>query len=332
LLGCALVAKRVAFGRLLVGMVAGIAIPCFIFFLSAPGSFFHDVVVAELGQSGARSGSLGSRFAEVFGLGAPIGLHSAGALAIALAVIVLAAIVLLGFLQRHLVSALDVFVLVTAVVLVLACLVPASLPHDYGYFVAGFLMIVLGNFAGNVMSLLSVVESRDTDVGGMLAGGAALVVVAGAIALIAVGAPKVTNYERGFFLRNGNNPSALVDAHVPKPACVISNDASVLVIANRILGQPSSCPAILDPDAMITAASLPKGATSDPGLVAKWEQYLGASNFVVISERGGAIPWNAALRGYFDNSFTRVAQGHRLAIFANKGNPLVLAASASAAG
>lgn len=322
LVGCCLVKRREYSGHLIGGIVAAIVIPCFIFFLAAPGNFWRDVVVAELGQNGARAGAVGSRFAQVLGLGAPIGLHSAGALATALAAIVLAVILLVMLAQRHLVSVMDIFFLVSSVALVLVALVPDQLPSDYGYFAAGFFMVLVGNLVGNVMEILSSLPGGQTDVGATLGGGISLVVVAGAIALIAVGSPKETSYERGWFLRHGTNPSALVDAHVPRPACVLSNDASVLVVSNRAIGHPSGCPSLLDPDGLIAASGLQAGATTSPALVTEWEQYLGASSYVVISDSGGAIPWDPALRSYFDGNFTRVAQNRTLAIFANKGNAI----------
>jgi len=312
---CASLRWREALGRFAAGVAGGIVVPCIIFFLAAPGAFWRNVVVAELGGgSTVAAPSGGSRLAQLLGLGAPVGISNGRGLAIVVTIVLAVLVVVLTITRIQLILTLDWVVLFTTFVLIVIAFIPSGIPAGYGYFVAAWVAIVVGMVVGNILSLVSALPIGE-GVGVTAAAGGGLLFVAIAIGLIAFAVPKEANYERGWFDRNGIDPTPAVDRVVPSGACVLSNDPSVLIVSGRLLGQPAGCPIVIDP------AGVTRLAGSSPAdrqaLATSWEQWMNGAHFVILNPRTGGIPFNHGLSSYFSHNFA-LAEQSSVDVYASK--------------
>jgi alpha-1,2-mannosyltransferase len=306
LLVCAAFNWRQALARVGAGILGGIAVPCVLFFLASPSSFLHDVVSAELGSGGSRSGTMSSRIAEILGLGAPIGVTRPNTLALAIGAILLILVLVAALGRASTSSIADWAILGTTVGLVVIALLPASLPVAYTYFLAAFGAIVVGNTIGTILSMISSISVGTGDVSSTVAGGVTILVVAAMIAVIAVAAPKEATFEHNYFAANGSNPSAAIDSVVPKGSCVISNDPEALVVANRFAELPAGCPVLPDPAGIVKAAGSPAAGSRNQTVVAQWEQAFTLAHFFVEAPGSVQVPWSPALQAFFGKNYTLV--------------------------
>jgi hypothetical protein len=111
----------------------------------------------------------------------------------------------------------------------------------------------------------------------------------------------------------------LVDRYVPAGACVTGDDASLLIAADRFDSNVAHCPDVVDSDGTWLALdpSEPTGIVtlSDRALVAQWERYFAASDYVVLrAVNTFRIPWKGPLRSWFDAHFVRIGPGN-LAVY-----------------
>jgi len=304
---CASLRWREALKRFGFGLLGGVVVPCLFFFVAAPGPFWHDVVVAELnGGSATNAASGGARLAELFGFGAPIGIVDGRLAAIAVLIVLGAGAIILTLARLQLSLMLDWVILGTAGALIIVAFIPRSVPLGYGYFVAGFVAVVFGMVVGNLLSLLSALPLGE-GVSVTAAGGGSVICVAIGVGLIALAVPKETRYEQSWFLHNGINPAVAIDRVVPTGVCALSDDPSVLIVADRLLGQPSGCPDVVDPAGVVRAAGTGVGASA--ALTTTWEQWMNESPFVLLNTRTGGIPWTPQLRRYFEHNFALASRG-----------------------
>jgi hypothetical protein len=306
ILVCSAFAWREAIARVLGGLVIGIGVPCIIFFLASPSAFVRDVVSAELNRGatghGASSG-FGTRVAEILGLGSPLGLTHPNQLALAIGavIVVLVAVATIGRLSSA--TPLDWALLATVVGLAAIALVPESLPPAFTWFLAAFGAIVLGNAVGSLLSLISSISVGARDTSSTIAGGMTIVCAAAMVAVVSVGVPKETDYWRSYFLLNGSNPTAAIDAVVPRGACVVSNNPEALVLADRFASLPTGCPYVVDPDGIQRVAQTSNAVNVD------WEQLLGEARYVVIAPVQPDLLNTPQLSRFFTRNFTLVTSG-----------------------
>lgn len=312
---CSGVRWKEVFARFGAGVLGGVVVPCLFFFVAAPGPFWHDVVVAELGggTSASAAPSAANRLATLLGIGPPIGIHDGRGLAVGITVVLVLATGLLTLARLKLSLMLDWAIIGTTVVLFIIAFIPHSIPVTYGYFVAAFVAVVLGIAVGNLLSLIS---SIGTGVGVSAAAGGSIVLVAVAVGLIALVAPKETHYEHAYFAAHGLDPMAHVDSAVPQGLCAISNDPTVLIVSDRLLGQPSSCPAIIDPAGILQASGL-SGKAAQAFLVTTWEQAMNSSRYLVINTDASSTPWAPQLNRFIRRNFTLASHG-RVEIYSAK--------------
>jgi hypothetical protein len=304
---CASVRWRSCLKRFAGGLLGGVIVPFLFFLVAAPGAFWHDVVVAELRSSATgKAASGGARLAQLFGLGAPIGIANGRLAAIAIVIVLGAGALILTIARLKLSLTLDWVIIGTAGALIAVAFIPSSVPLGYGYFVAGFVAVVAGMIVGNLLSLISALRLGE-GVSVTAAAGGSVLCVAIAVGLIALAVPKETRYERTWFLHNGINPALAVDRVVPTGVCALSDDPSVLIVADRLLGQPSGCPDVVDPAGVARAAG--SGVHERAALTATWEQWMNESPFVLLNTRTGGIPWTPALRAYFRRHFALASRG-----------------------
>jgi hypothetical protein len=305
--------------RRLVPFVAGTAVSfavvCGPFFVLAPGSFLHDVVVTQFARTGVSEPSVYDRLASLVGSPpstVPTGLsdHRDRALAVLIAVIIGALVVgsyTVGRARprrargRHgrdsrrmggpgRLTPLDAVAVLIAVVTGTALAEPAAYYYHYAAFFGPFLALLLGL------------------AGGRLGQRAPRAVAMCTLAVLVVGAVHAVQTVRA---SPGGLPDvALIDRLVPPGACVLGDDAPTLVLADRFISATPGCTAVTDAFGTTISsdggypASTPQGHAAKT--VATWLDALEHSNYVVLAlgfqER--RIPWDApSLRHYLGSHF-----------------------------
>lgn len=328
--------------RLVGGAAIGFGVPVAGFAALGPGAFWHDTVITQLSR--ARSAppmGVPSRLANLAGLGFPLGvqLSSGEVVAITLATGAGLGAILLVARRVHRAGRLEAFFFLAMAATTVALLVPPTFYQHYGYFVAPFAAATAGLASGHLASALTHLvapratvtrargahlspdEQRSRRRSGPVV--AASLVAVGAIAVASViGAAALrrsTEYTRTWFAVVAYDPGPSIAAAVPKGACVVTDSASLTIMANRFSLGITGCPSVLDSFGTWIAADPAHPPTSggprDPALVASWKRWLGAADFVVMhSPMTFRIPWTPSLRSWFNANFAPVA-GSSAAIY-----------------
>jgi hypothetical protein len=105
--------------------------------------------------------------------------------------------------------------------------------------------------------------------------------------------------------------------HIPPGSCVVTDEVSLTIAADRFAGSPPSCPVIVDSLAqtlvLSNGVSVQGGAARMTAVVAAWKDCLRRADYVWLTPGQGPgggsarrIPWTPGLLGWFDQSFTAV--------------------------
>jgi alpha-1,2-mannosyltransferase len=297
-------------GRLLLGAVAGFAIPSLPFFLLAPTDFVRDTVVLQLGRVRSTGWPPGLRLLNITGLVGLPGLDATVDLALIVAVVYVL-IVACAYLAPPWSSRLDWFALGSASVTVAAILVaPDFVPH-YAYFSAAFLALLLGVSCARLLRAASDWAAyRGTATGRMVARVQDLVVLVAVLVIAAMFA------EGRRFIRdqpwrvNFGDPGPPIARVIPKGACVVTDEPAFTIIADRFIADSGKCPAMVDSYAEWLAADRkhppPSPGPYDPGLVNAWRSWFSAADYVVLTSQF-RIPWTQELRSWFAAHFEPVS-------------------------
>lgn len=291
--------------RLATGLFAGFVIPCAPFFFSAPRQFVHQVVGLQL-QRGASSGGLPAKDRIVLVTGSRVlpEMRGAQGWSVLLLVLVVVAIVVPLLLRSR--QALDWFAVVAALVSVVAVLKTSDYFTHYGYFVVAFLALAGGAAAGQWTS----VGSRWLDGERLGQQGFAVVAVLAVLGCGLNGALRGRAIlDRWPDLVTTGDVGGAVARLIPDGACVVSDDPSLLITADRVVGS-GDCPAMIDPYYAWLAEDPEhppsSGAEPPAGLVAQWRTWLERADFVVLSSNPFRIPWTPELSGWFNERFELV--------------------------
>ncbi len=103
-----------------------------------------------------------------------------------------------------------------------------------------------------------------------------------------------------------------VSALVPPGSCLVADQVSFAIAANRFEPPRAGCPDLIDSLAATLALSggvSPQGGAGQaPSVIAGWEDLFRQADYVWLS--GGAsarIPWTPALHSWFSDHFHQVA-------------------------
>jgi hypothetical protein len=291
------------------GTAVTFAVVCGPFFALAPGAFLHDVVVTQLTRAGVSEPSMYDRLSSL--VGSPpstvpgVSDHRTRTLAVVVAVLI--CVLLLGGytvgrarprrtgehggpFRSGWSTPLDATAVVIVLVTGTALAQPPAYYYHYAAFFGPFLALTIGLAAGRTGRR------------------APQAVAACTIAVLLVGAFHAVQTVRA---SPGGVPDvALLDRLVPFGACVLGDDASTLVLADRFSSSTPGCTAVTDAFGnTITSdggypASTPQGHSART--VATWMGALEHSDYVVLAlgyqER--RIPWAApVLRHYLNSHF-----------------------------
>jgi alpha-1,2-mannosyltransferase len=298
----------------LLGLVAGFAVPLLPFFVAAPSAFIHSTLTDQADRVGSQV-SLGIRLAnltgliDVFNQGGRLslnaGAHSmfAGGASASLegssslgwlpifGIVVLAGLIAAGYIwQSRRLTQLEWLSLATAVLASAAIIGYSAFFYHYPDFPAPWLALSLGGAAGALAGYPTV---------------RAVVVRAFVVILVLVAALQI---RETFPLQQ---PTAEDVAHlIPKGSCLVTDEASLAIAADRFAQLPPGCPDIVDSLAatlvLSNGVSVQGGAAKIPGVVAAWRSYFSKADFVWLSPGHASerrIPWTPALSAWFNAHF-----------------------------
>ena len=316
---------RRAFGYL-AGVVAGFLIPVLPFAVTAPSVFLRSTLADQAARAGAYV-PLSQRLAHItglidflnggghFSLGA--GVHSmfasggaaattdanAGWLPFVVTLLCVVVLVLCYVWDPARPSLLEWFALVTGALAVIAILSYSAFFYHYPDFAAPWIALTAGGAAGALARGLSV----RPQVRRVAIASAGVIVLA--VALFQ--AHEVSGLRA---------PDVQPDqALIPAGACVVTDETSAAIAANRFTAARPGCPDVVDSLAATLVSgngvSVQGGAATLPQVVAEWQSIFGRAQYVWLSPTNTRrIPWSPALTLWFSAHFQELSTpgGHGL--------------------
>jgi hypothetical protein len=113
-------------------------------------------------------------------------------------------------------------------------------------------------------------------------------------------------------LSDSHAPDVYADAGlIPVGACVVTDEVSLTIAANRFTPGSAGCPDILDSLATTLVAtngiSVQAGAQAHPQVAAVWRRIFSHTQYVWLSgSNNRRIPWTPDLRAWFAHNFRPV--------------------------
>jgi hypothetical protein len=312
-------------GALLGGAAGGFAVLAGPFALADPSGFVHQTLLYQVSRVGSyspvslrlahltgltgmltRNGKLvapGTTAHSLFAMGAEASTRTVAVgwpafAAAAAGIAVLAAGYLTRVRQR---TPLEWFALASAVLATAAIMGYSAFFYHYPDFPAPWLAIAAGTAVGSLACLIQGGEARAR---------AARRVVGAAVAVVILAVAAAEARELAPAHVPASSPSA--SALIPEGPCLVADQVSFAIAANRFTAPGPGCPDLVDSLATTLALSggvSPQGgAGQQPRVVAGWEAIFGQARYVWLS--GGAaarIPWTPALQAWFGAHFRLLA-------------------------
>ena len=313
-------------GRYALGVAAGFVVPVLPFFVITPAVFVRSTLLDQAERAGTHV-PVSLRLAHISGLidflngkghfTLTAGVHSLFASGGAAATTATSAgwlpffvaaggiaVLAIGYLwDPGRPSPLEWFVLATTAVAVVAVLSYSAFFYHYPDFVAPWLAMSVGCAVGALPDALA---GRPTARHALI-GAAGLAIVA--VALFQ--AREVSGLRA---------PDIYADkALIPAGACVVTDETSLAIAADRFTAARAGCPDVIDGLAMTLVlsdgVSVQGGAASLPQVVSAWQATLAGARYVWLSPNSARrIPWTPALSLWFTAHFQQLTTtgGHGL--------------------
>jgi Dolichyl-phosphate-mannose-protein mannosyltransferase len=287
------------------GVAAGFLIPVLPFFIASPGRFYNEVLVAQLARVGTRIDTW-QRFPSMVGISKTLTPTTVTALAITVAAVVIIAQIAASLVTRRPPAPLDWFALVSAALIVAMFLWPPYYSAHYAAFLGPFLVLSLAlPIARLADGLAARRAARELPAARPRLARAAMIVLALAVLAGAIAQARPPTRLTGF-----DAPTVRLRL-IPKGACVLTDSAVYLLIANRFTSHVRGCSQMVDSlgtDLAFGDGRRPgSGAGKVPAVTRAWLQAFSTARWVLLtSESAGRIPWNPALLVYFDRHFRLV--------------------------
>jgi Glycosyltransferase family 87 len=289
-------------------VAAGFLVPTLPFAALAPASFYQSVVVAQVGSrlNATRIYSL-YRIRLMTGLSDV--LHPANSLvlgaAIGIAGVVLAGAVVAWLRTSQLPPPPDWFCAATGALIAVTFLWPPQFHYHFVAFLVPFLALSVALATSRLLTALG--PGREAGAGETLRRGVCMLAAIG----ITLAAVMQADYERT--QQASINPAELaaVRRAIPPGACVLADEVSYLVVADRFVSDAPDCPAIDDGTGVNYALSHGLSTATGAGRVrpvaALWHSAFVHAEFVWLSYHAfKRIPWTPPIVSYFHAHFTRV--------------------------
>jgi hypothetical protein len=326
----------------LTGVAIGFAVPVLPFALTAPVAFVRSTLLDQATRAGSYV-PVSMRLAHVTGLidflnsrghlSLSAGIHSlfanGGAAATSTTsagwppfavALVLIALVFAGYLSQHRrLSSLEIFGLVTTAAAVGAVMLYSAFFYHYPDFVAPWLALSAGGAAGALSRIGARAGAGATDPDAATAGISTAGTATAGTALLR----KALFGFVGFILlvvavfqvrevSGLRAPDIYPDqAAIPPGVCVVTDQISLTISADRFTAARPGCPDIMDSLAatlvLSNGVSVQGGAASLPKVVGGWQSILGKADYVWLSPNNSRrIPWTPGLSAWFNEHFTRL--------------------------
>jgi alpha-1,2-mannosyltransferase len=300
--------RRVAV--LAAGAAAGLSIPVLPFLAAAPGRLLADTITSQAIKTDNRGllprlELLGRwpRLSDLAGMSMFSNLPArAGAFALlALAVAVLAGYMVVCVIVGRPPAPLDWYALIGTGAVILLFVWPQLYYPHYGAFGGPFFALALALPIG----LLRPAQSGTHLAAAVGIGMTAAVLIAGAglrqagqmVQLEPLDAPSAT---------------AAADRLIPPGSCVVTNDASLTIAANRFVSNVAGCPLTVDSYGTFMAMTGGHIFHAKPqmvrSVVTAWQTWFAHADYIWLDPNGlkGQIPWTPALYSYFTTHFRLV--------------------------
>jgi hypothetical protein len=305
------------------GVAAGFVIPTLPFFALGPDLFYRNVIIAQIGRRMAAKSIYNLfRIRQMMGLSdlAHVSTTTVALVAVAIVVFVILGMMVAWAVLHSPAPPLDWFVLATCAGMAALFLWPPQFHYHFVAFLVPFLAMTLALTAARLLEAASAAigpgvasspaapqPRRGPDRAAALTWGAVAVVTA-AIVLGANIEVHRASRERS---AAGSQQLPAVSRVVPPGDCVLSDQVSYLIAANRFVSDAPDCPAIDDGAGVNYALAHGLGALTGagrvPAVAAEWHSALAHSQWVLLSYHAvRRIAWNAQLLDYFHHHFVRV--------------------------
>lgn len=290
------------------------------FLVAAPHRFISEVFVEQLGRkaNAADSGSLVWRLRALTGYLNTLVAPSARTAVVAF--VLLAVVVVIAYRRWRTVSDADVLILLVAVAIVVMLLSSPETYSYYAYFAQPFLLALAVVALWRIGAAVAPRVPRPA-----LTRGTRRFVVGSAAAAVALAIASMVLYTTSFFSAYAyvygyyGKWLAPISRVVPPGACVLYNQVSFGVYANRMITSDPHCPTVVD----VYGEWMANGYQLTPPPAAfsrEWKGYFERARYVVFSARyPGDIPWDPALRHWFNHHFKRVYSRNITVIYEARG-------------
>jgi hypothetical protein len=315
------------------GVTAGFLIPVLPFAGLAPRQFYDDIIVAQLEWVSPAQIPIWRRLAKMIGISHPALGQETLSLVIAatVAVVVVGAVAAAWLISRRPPPLLERFVVLTsALIIVMFCLAP----QFYYHFVAFLMPFLAASIALPISRLLTGApvpgpphasefpahqpQARQPKARWALWFATGL--TAAAIVVAAVLQFRAESLRAG---GSGPGPRA-VDRIIPPGACVLTDQVSITILANRFYSDVPGCPQMVNSvgtDLALSHGRTPSdGAGSVPAVAAAWQEAFSHAQIVLLSQSNeGRIAWTPALRAYFAANFVQLkSHWNRVTLYKRK--------------
>ncbi len=296
------------------GVAIGFCVPVVPFAVAAPRRFYNSFFAAQVFRVVPTRTPVNKRLRLMSGIGQLLHLGSTGTL---IAVLIILVFVVAAFIVAWRVSAqpltgLDWFAVATCALVVVAFLWYAQFFMHFPAFLAPFLGLSIGLAAGRLAGAVATgsIEAPATQ---RSPGSWVQWAVVG-LAAVGVVILDVQQGQSDLNVTPRVSPAALraVQRIVPHGACVLSDQASFLIAADRFYSSVPGCSEMVDAIgtdyALGHGRDASSGAARFPAVDSTWQSAFRHAQYVWLSLRFNTrrIAWTPALHSYFWNHFTRV--------------------------
>ena len=304
--------------RFVAGVAIGFLVPVIPFALAAPRRFYNSFFAAQVFRVVPSRTPVEKRLRLMTGIGQVLHLGSTGVLILSLAIVALivATLPVAWLVTRRPLTDLDWFAVGSCTLIVAAFLWYAQFFLHFPAFLAPFLGLSIGLAAARLTRPAaaepcstgsSTTRPRSTGRGWIEWTVAGLIT----LGVLALAIPQA-NQERSVTPRVSAAALAAVRRIVPPGACVLTDQVSYTIAADRFYSTTPGCSLLVDSIGTDYALGHGRdgssGAARYPAVDAVWHNAFAHAQYVWLSVRYNPhrIAWTPALRSYFHSHFHRV--------------------------
>jgi len=279
------------------GAAAGLGAPVLPFLAMAPVGVAKDVVISQFVRANVKHPPPLPRLSDLAGFSLFADLH--GSLT-SLVLLAIAVIVSVGYMAAchagaRMPAALDWYALISVAAVVGMLLWPYGYWSHYGAFAGPFIALVFAlpvglprpaEFSYQIVPLLAV----------------------SAVAMVVIAAVGLRQFAAETRLHASTSLALSADKLIPTGSCVVTNDSSLTVSADRFTSEVVGCPAMVDAYGTLLAMTDGRKLLASPrevrSVTALWSAEFARVPYVWLETGSqGQIPWTASLYDYFTDHF-----------------------------